>query len=184
MGVRLWTPVIGNRHADTLICLQWCVLVLTLRLAVCMFLGKYRIKFGQNFFASPKICTPVHLCLYCTCVLYNNVLLFGKKIVSYIHFWRKRCVAHNVLQLLFRTRFFVLTKFSVSNGSHMDDHRIYALTVVHLFKCICNLGPRAVDTGMLQTPFYFNPALIKRTNLLFKAAVLTPFGWCRCRSAE
>jgi len=34
------------------------------------------------------------------------------------------------------------------NGSHMDDHRIYDLTVVHMFKCILNLGPRAVD--MLQ----------------------------------
>jgi len=26
-----------------------------------MLLGKYKTKFGQNIFASPKICTPVHL---------------------------------------------------------------------------------------------------------------------------
>jgi len=29
------------------------------------------------------------------------------------------------------------------NGSHMDVCRIHDLTVVHLFKCIFNLGPRA-----------------------------------------
>ena len=29
----------------------------------------------------------------------------------------------------------------------MDAHKIYdLLTVVHLFKCIFNLGPRAADT--------------------------------------
>jgi len=27
-----------------------------------MLFGKYKIKFGQKVFASPKICTPVHLC--------------------------------------------------------------------------------------------------------------------------
>jgi len=36
------------RHADTLICFQWYVLVLTLRLAVYMLPGKYKIKFGQK----------------------------------------------------------------------------------------------------------------------------------------
>jgi len=30
-------------------------------LAVYTLFGKNKIKFGQNFFASPKICTPVHL---------------------------------------------------------------------------------------------------------------------------
>jgi len=35
------------------------------------------------------------------------------------------------------------------DGSHMGAHRIYDLTVVHLFKPISNLGPRAV---MLQAP--------------------------------
>jgi len=39
----------------------------------------------------------------------------------------------------------------------MDAHRIYDLTVVHLFKCIFNLGPRAVN--MLRAPRYLNPAL-------------------------
>jgi len=29
----------------------------------------------------------------------------------------------------------------------MDAHRIYDLTVVHLFKCIFNLGPRATLTA-------------------------------------
>jgi len=48
------------RHADTLICLQWYVLVLTLRLVVYTLFGKNNIKFGQKFFASPKIATPVH----------------------------------------------------------------------------------------------------------------------------
>jgi len=33
-----------------------------LRLAVYTLIGKNKIKFGQTFFASPKICTPVHLC--------------------------------------------------------------------------------------------------------------------------
>jgi len=44
-----------------LICLQIYVLVLTLRLAVNTLIGKNKIKFGQKFFASPKICTTVHL---------------------------------------------------------------------------------------------------------------------------
>jgi len=34
------------------------------------------------------------------------------------------------------------------------------LIVVHLFKCIFNLGPRVVD--MLQAPRYLNPALAFR----------------------
>jgi len=42
-------------------------------------------------------------------------------------------------------RFFVLTKFSMPKVSHMDAHRICDLTVVHLFKRIFNLGPRAVN---------------------------------------
>jgi len=28
------------------------------------------------------------------------------------------------------------------NGSNMDAHKIYDLTVVHLFKVFLNLGPR------------------------------------------
>jgi len=51
------------KHAETLICLQWYVSVLTLRRAVYTLFGKNKIKFGQKFFASPKICTPVHLWL-------------------------------------------------------------------------------------------------------------------------
>jgi len=53
----------------------------------------------------------------------------------YIRFWEKRYVARDVDQVLFRTRFFVLTKFSIPNCSQMDAHRIYDLTVVHLSKC-------------------------------------------------
>jgi len=47
-----------------------------------------------------------------------------------------------------KTRFFVFTKFSMPNGSHMDAHRIFDQTVVHLFKCILKLGPCA--DNMLQ----------------------------------
>jgi len=39
----------------------------------------------------------------------------------------------------------------------MHAHKIYDLTVVHLFKCIFKLGPRSVN--MLQAPRYLNPAL-------------------------
>jgi len=46
-----------------MICLQWYILVLTLRLAVYTLFGKNKIKFGQKFFAFPKLCTPVHLSL-------------------------------------------------------------------------------------------------------------------------
>ena len=53
----IWRLVI--RHADTLICLPWYVLVLTLRLSVYTVFRKSKIKFGQNFFASPKVGTPV-----------------------------------------------------------------------------------------------------------------------------
>jgi len=35
---------------------------LNTKLAVYALFGKNKIKFGQNFFASPKISTPVHLC--------------------------------------------------------------------------------------------------------------------------
>jgi len=41
----------------------------------------------------------------------------------------------------------------------MDAHRIYDLTVVHLCKCIFNLGPRGLN--MLQAPRYFNPAVVR-----------------------
>jgi len=43
------------------------------------------------------------------------------------------------------------------NDSHMDVHRICDLTVLHLFKCIFNVGPLAVI--MLRAPRYLNPAL-------------------------
>ena len=42
-----------------------------------------------------------------------------------------------------RTSFFVFTKFSMHNGSHMDGHMIYDIIVVHFFKRIFNLWPRA-----------------------------------------
>ena len=88
----------------------------------------------------------------------GNVFLLSNKIVQHVYvFGKKRYVVRNVHQLLFKTRFFVLTKFSMHSGSHMDTHRIYDLTVVHLFKCIFNLGPRALH--MLQAPRHLNPAL-------------------------
>jgi len=43
----------------------------------------------------------------------------------------------------------------------MDAHRIYDLTVIHFFKCIFNLGPRAIN--MLRAPRYLNPALLRPT---------------------
>jgi len=46
-----------------------------------------------------------------------------KRYILYI-FAKKSYVARNVQQLLFRTRFHVLTKFTMPNGSHMDAHRI------------------------------------------------------------
>jgi len=52
----------------------------------------------------------------------------------------------------------VFTKFSLPNGSHMLAHRVYDLTVVHLFKRILNLGPRAVK--MLRDPRYLNLVLV------------------------
>jgi len=53
-------------------------------------------------------------------------------------------LAHYVQQLPFRTTFFVFAKVNIPNGSLMDAYRNYDLTVVHLFKCIFNLGPRVV----------------------------------------
>jgi len=50
-------------HADTLIFLQRRVSLLTLKLAVYSFFGKNKGKVGQKCFASPKIYTPVHLCV-------------------------------------------------------------------------------------------------------------------------
>jgi len=43
------------------------------------------------------------------------------------------------------------------NGIHTDAYGNYDLTVVHLFKCVFNLGPRAVN--ILQALRYLNPAL-------------------------
>jgi len=45
----------------------------------------------------------------------------------------------------------------LNDGSHMDTHIIYDLTVARLFTCIFNLGLRAVD--MLQAPYHLNQAL-------------------------
>jgi len=47
-----------------------------------------------------------------------------------MHIFGKKNTCSKVHQLLFRIRFFVLVKFSVHTGSHMDAHRIYDLTVV------------------------------------------------------
>jgi len=70
----------------------------------------------------------------------------------------KKYAVHNVRQLLFRNRVLVLTEFNMPIGGHMGTHKIYDLTVVHLFKCIFDLGPRAVN--MLQAPRYLNQELI------------------------
>jgi len=43
------------------------------------------------------------------------------------------------------------------DDSHMDARIMYDLTVVNLFQCIFNVGPRAVS--MLRAPRYLNPAL-------------------------
>jgi len=54
------------------------------------------------------------------------------------------------------------------NGSRMDARKMYDLTVGHLFMCIFNLGPHAVN--LLQAPRYLNPALTVRffhQNLFF-----------------
>jgi len=48
------------------ISLQWYVLVLTLRLAVYRLLGK-QDQIWAKIFASPKICTPVHLWQIVSC---------------------------------------------------------------------------------------------------------------------
>ena len=56
---RGFSPLVTGLHADTLICLQWYALVLTLRLFYVF--GKNKITFGQKFFASPKTDTLVHL---------------------------------------------------------------------------------------------------------------------------
>jgi len=48
-------------------------------------------------------------------------------------------------------------KFSMHNVIHVDDYIIYDLIVVHLFKCIFNLGPSAVY--ILRAPHHLNPAL-------------------------
>jgi len=93
--------------------------------------------------------------LYLWAVQY--VFLFGKKFVN--TFLVKKYVVHNVHQLISRTSFFVLlTKLTVHIVMvHMDDHRIYDLTVVYLFKWISNLGPRALY--MLQALHRLIPTL-------------------------
>jgi len=44
---------------------------------------------------------------------------------------REVATDHNVHQLIFRNRFFVLKKFSMLDGSHVDEFMIW-----HVFKCI------------------------------------------------
>jgi len=60
--------------------------------------------------------------------------MFSFLVKRYIYaFLIKRYVGHNVHQSLFRTRFFLLTKFSMPNNvSHMNAHRIYYITVLRL----------------------------------------------------
>jgi len=59
---------------------------------------------------------------YCFRTVFVSCALFvlGKKIHVYF-LVKKVCVAHNVHQLLFRTRFFAITKFSIL-GSHMPQN--------------------------------------------------------------
>jgi len=46
------------RHAETLTSLQWHVLVLTLRLAVCTLFGKIRSNLGKTFLHPKKYAVP------------------------------------------------------------------------------------------------------------------------------
>ena len=46
------------RHAETLISLQWYVLILTLRLAVYTLFGKARSNLGKNYLHPPKYALP------------------------------------------------------------------------------------------------------------------------------
>jgi len=99
---------------------------------------------------------------YCLCtVLVSFTVMYSFLVKIYVYaFLVKKCVAHDVHHLLFKTRFFVLTKFSMPNVSHIDAHRIYDLTlaIVYLFKFIFNLGPRTVR--MIPARRYLNPALL------------------------
>jgi len=90
--------------------------------------------------------------------MYSHVLLFGKRYVKYV-FGKKIYVAHNVHQLLFRTKFLALTKFIMPNGSHMDAHKIYDLTVVFCSAEFSTRGP-----ALLQAPRSLNPALNETTD--------------------
>jgi len=83
---------------------------------------------------------------YCICEMYSSIFLLSKKIRMYFLVKRMCGCSPHLKQLLFTTRFFALTKFSMLDGSHMDVHRICDLAVVHLFKCIFNLGPRVPFT--------------------------------------
>jgi len=53
------------RHAETLISLQWYLLVLTLRLAVYMLFGKARSNLGKNFLHPQKYALPYAYGLWC-----------------------------------------------------------------------------------------------------------------------
>jgi len=71
--------------------------------------------------------------------------------------------------------FSYLKKFSMpnGNGSSMDSHRIYDLTVIYLFKCIFNLGDRAVT--MLQA----RATLIRHWVMQWSYFTNDAVGWTR-----
>jgi len=63
-----------NRHAKTLISLQWYVSVLTLRLAVYTLFGKARWNLGKNVLHPRKYVLPYTYALTCSnMVCFNNI---------------------------------------------------------------------------------------------------------------
>ena len=98
-----------------------------------------KIKFldesGSNNYC---LCTVL---VRCRPTLMHSFLV---KIYVYTFLVKKIYAARNVNQLLVRTRFFVLTKFSMANDSHMDAHTIYDLTVIHLLKCFFFISSHAL----------------------------------------
>jgi len=81
----------------------------------------------------------------------------------------KKYLVPNVHEVAISDQVFVFSNFSMRNVSRMDGHIIYYLTVVHLFKCIFNLGARAVH--MLLAPRHLNPALSRLLSIRLNNAI-------------
>jgi len=97
---------------------------------------------------------------YCLCTaLVRFTVMHSFLVKSYVYtFLVKKYVAHNVHQLLFRTKVFVLTNsVCPMSVTWMPTEFV----IKQLFACsslLFNLGPRAVI--MLQAPRYLNPSLL------------------------